>query len=147
MVTEPIELPVTSIWQLVFPPAAEMAQVGGEGSVTLPFPPAWEKVSFSPEMAPPQPDTVAVQGEERPTSNCIAPPALGGVHETEMFVVACATVTFASPELAELTASPGYVAWMVAAPGEPPITVIEQLSAESVQVVREGNETPPAPPV
>jgi hypothetical protein len=108
MVTEPTEPPVTVVWQLGTPPTVERAQVAEAGSVTLPVPPVWEKLTVSPEMMPPQPDTVAVQGEESPISNCIAPSARGGGHETEVAVVPWVTVTLASPELAASFASPGY---------------------------------------
>jgi len=57
MVTGPEELPVTEIWQLV----PERVQVAGDGSVTLPVPPVWENVIFSPEIVPAAPDTLAVQ--------------------------------------------------------------------------------------
>jgi len=147
MVTLPTELPVTSIWQLARRPTVESAHVAGVGSVTLPFPPIWEIVTVSLEIAPAQPDTLAVQYDERPTSNCIAPSALGGVHETEVVVVAWVTDTLAVPELAALIASPGYDAWMVAGPGESPVTIKEQLFPDSAQVAGEGNETLPDPPV
>jgi hypothetical protein len=38
-----------------------MVQVAGDGSVTPPVPPVWEKVTVSPEIVPPAPDTLAVQ--------------------------------------------------------------------------------------
>jgi len=113
MVTEPTTLPVIVIWQLGTPPTVERVQVAGDGSVTLPVPPVWEKLTVSPEMMPPQPDTVALQGEESPTSNCIAPSARGGGHETEVVVVPWIIVTLAVPELAASFASPGYDALMV----------------------------------
>jgi len=122
-------------------------QVAGVASVTPPVPPVWEKLAFSPETAPAQPETLTVQDEERPTSNWFAPSALGGVQETEVVVVAWVTVTLAVPELAALAASPGYDAWMVTGPGEPPVTVTEQLFPDSAHVAGEENETLPDPPV
>lgn len=118
-------------------------QVGGEGKKTLPFPPACEKVTSSPEIVPVAPETVAVQGDERPTSKPLTPE---GPHETEVVGLAWVTVTLALPELAALSASPGYDAWIVTIPGEPPLTGMEQSFPERVQVAGDGNETLPVPP-
>jgi hypothetical protein len=94
----------------------------------------------SPVIVPVAPFTVAVHVEVPPTST------RNGVQLTEVVVVA-STVKLALPELAALLASPGYDAWMITGPDEPPVTVTEQPFPDSVQIAGEGNEMLPAPPV
>jgi hypothetical protein len=77
MVAEPGVAPVAVTEQLV----PESVQLAGEGSVTLPVPAVWEKVTVSPAREFAAPDTVAVQDE-------VAPAAMeASVHETEVVVV------------------------------------------------------------
>jgi hypothetical protein len=77
VVAEPGVAPVAVTEQLV----PESMQLAGDGSVTLPVPAVWEKVTVSPAREFAAPDTVAVQDE-------VAPAATeAGVHETEVVVV------------------------------------------------------------
>jgi hypothetical protein len=82
MVTGPGMAPVAVTEQLV----PERVQVAGDGSVTLPVPAVWEKVTDSPERLTVAPDTVAVQDEVAPAVKD------AGVQETEVVVVAAVAV-------------------------------------------------------
>src|SRR5580693_7577142 len=62
MVAGPAVAPVTETEQLV----PESVQVAGDGSVTLPAPPVWEKVTVSPVSELDAPDMVAAQDEVAP---------------------------------------------------------------------------------
>jgi len=99
IVTAPGVAPVTDIEQL--PPGPRLHVPGG-GMVTLPVSPeGCENVMVSPVIVPAAPVTVAVQVEAPPMST------REGVQLAEV-AVAASTVTLAVPELAALTASPGY---------------------------------------
>jgi hypothetical protein len=77
MVAGPAIAPVAVTEQLV----PESVQVAGDGSVTLPAPAVWEKVTVSPVRELAAPDTVAVQDEVAPAAK------EAGAHETDVVVV------------------------------------------------------------
>ncbi|MDA4115057.1 MAG: hypothetical protein OK442_00710 [Thaumarchaeota archaeon] len=110
--------PVAVTEQLV----PESVQVAGDGSVTLPVPAVWEKVTVSPVMMLVAPDTEAVQDDETPT------PMDAGVHETEVVVVVATgeysnvVVWFAEPLLLPQTAFTVYTPEIQSA--VPPATML-----------------------